>query len=77
MATMGTRSAGVTVSASIAYIQPTPLEPVNTRAPHAHACFTISNCECSPSATMYSQSKSPLAIILATYCITVSYGRIG
>ncbi len=71
------RSAGVTVSASMAYIQPTPEEPQNTRAPHALACLTISNCECSPSATMYSQSNSPLEIILATYCITVSYGRMG
>src|SRR4029077_10811138 len=76
MATIGIRSAGVTVSASIAYIQPTPLLPQNTRAPHADACFTISNCECSPSATMYSQSNSPLATSLATYCITVSYGLI-
>src|SRR5712675_1427002 len=72
MATMGMRSAGVTVSASIAYIQPTPLEPQNTRAPQALACLTISNCECSPSAMMYSQSISPLETSLAMYCITVS-----
>ena len=72
MATMGMRSAGVTVSASMAYIQPTPLEPQKTRAPTAEACLTISNCECSPSATMYSQSISPFETSLATYCITVS-----
>src|SRR5215467_13398002 len=77
MATMGIRSAGVTVSASMAYIQPTPLDPQNTRAPHADACLTISNWECSPSATMYSQSSSPFATSLQTYCITVSYGRMG
>ena len=57
MATMGTRSAGVTVRHSNAYIQPTPLLPQKTRAPTVEACFTISNCECSPSATMYSQSS--------------------
>ena len=71
------RSAGVTVSASKAYIQPTPLEPQNTRAPTAEACFTISNCECSLSATMYSQSSSPFDTSFATYCMTVSYGRMG
>ena len=75
--TIGMRNAGVTVRASKAYIQPTPLLPLNTRAPTAEACLTISNCECSLSATMYSQSNSPLATSLATYCITVSYGRIG
>src|SRR5271157_2101342 len=32
MAIMGMRSAGVTVSASMAYIQPTPLDPTNARA---------------------------------------------
>jgi hypothetical protein len=74
---MGMRSAGVTVRHSNAYIQPTPLLPVNTRAPTADACFTISNCECSPSAIMYSQSKSPFETSFAIYCITVSYGRIG
>ncbi len=52
-------------------------EPANTRAPTAEACLTISNCECSLSATMKSQSNSPSAIIFETYCITVSYGRIG
>jgi len=62
----------VTVSASMAYIQPTPLEPQNTRAPQADACFTISNCECSPSATIYSQSISPSATNWLMYCITVS-----
>ncbi len=72
IATIGMRSAGVTVSASIAYIQPTPDEPQNTRAPQALACLTISNWECSPSAMMYSQSISPLATSLAMYCITVS-----
>src|SRR5207245_827464 len=77
IATIGMRSAGVTVSASNAYIQPTPLLPQNTRAPAAEACFTISNCECSDSATMYSQSSSPFDTSLATYCMTVSYGRIG
>src|SRR5207253_6346067 len=77
IATIGMRSAGVTVSASIAYIQPTPDEPVKTRAPQAEACLTTSNWECSPSATMYSQSISPFATSLATYCITVSYGRMG
>src|SRR5436305_6617360 len=77
IATIGMRSAGVTVSASIAYIQPTPLEPQNTRAPQALACLTISNCECSPSAMMYSQSISPLETSLAMYCMTVSYGRMG
>src|SRR6266852_3205298 len=77
MTTMGMRNAGVTVSASMAYIQPTPLEPQNTRAPQADACFTISNWECSPSATMYSQSISPLATSLQMYCMTVSYGRMG
>jgi hypothetical protein len=66
------RRAGVTVSASKAYIQPTPLLPQKTRAPAAEACLTISNWECSLSATMYSQSSSPLATSLATYCITVS-----
>src|SRR6266851_4737690 len=74
---MGMRSAGVTVRHSIAYIQPTPDDPQKTRAPQALACLTISNCECSLSATMYSQSISPLDTSLATYCITVSYGRIG
>src|SRR5438132_750514 len=64
-------------SAAIAYIQATPADPVKTRAPQAQACLTTSNCECSPSATMYSQSISPFATSLATYCITVSYGRIG
>src|SRR6266478_5694070 len=77
IATIGMRNAGVTVSASIAYIQPTPDEPQNTRAPQALACLTISNCECSPSAMMYSQSISPLETSLAMYCMTVSYGRIG
>src|SRR5260370_8946362 len=72
IATIGMRSAGVTVSASNAYIQPTPLEPQNTRAPTAEACLTISNCECSLSATMYSQSNSPFDTSLQTYCITVS-----
>src|SRR5438309_12081425 len=72
IATNGMRSASVTISASNAYIQPTPLLPQNTRAPAAEACLTISNCECSDSATMYSQSSSPLATSLATYCITVS-----
>ena len=61
----------------MAYIQPTPLEPQNTRAPQALACLTISNCECSPSAMMYSQSISPLETSLAMYCMTVSYGRMG
>src|SRR5882724_11324698 len=77
IATIGMRNAGVTVSASIAYIQPTPDDPQKTRAPQALACLTISNCECSPSATMYSQSSSPFDTSLAMYCITVSYGRIG
>src|SRR5690348_4300719 len=77
MTTMGTRSAGVTVRHSKAYIQPTPLEPQKTRAPTVEACLTISNCECSHSATMYSQSSSPLAMSWAMYWITVSYGRIG
>src|SRR5213595_2998901 len=72
IAMVGMRSAGVTVSASIAYIQPTPLLPQNTRAPQALACLTISNCECSPSAMMYSQSISPLETSLAMYCMTVS-----
>ena len=72
MTTMGTRSAGVTVRHSNAYIQPTPLLPQNTRAPTVEACFTISNCECSPSATMYSQSISPLEMSWAMYWITVS-----
>src|SRR5215470_14974980 len=77
IATIGMRSAGVTVRHSNAYIQPTPLDPVKTRAPTADACFTTSNCECSPSATMYSQSNWPSATSFAMYCITVSYGRIG
>ena len=72
IATIGMRKAGVTVRASIAYIQPTPDEPQKTRAPQALACLTISNCECSPSAMMYSQSISPLETSLAMYCITVS-----
>ncbi len=72
IAIMGMRKAGVTVSASIAYIQPTPDEPQKTRAPQALACLTTSNCECSPSAMMNSQSNSPLDTSLAMYCITVS-----
>ena len=62
----------MTASASIAYIQPTPDEPQKTRAPTVQACLTISNWQCSPSATMYSASSWPLAIILAIACITVS-----
>ena len=72
MHTIGTRSGGVTVRHSIAYIQPTPDEPQNTRAPTVEACLTISNWLCSPSATMYSATRSPLEIFLAMACITVS-----
>src|SRR5215831_8464390 len=75
--TMGTRSGGVTTRHSIAYIQPTPDEPQNTRAPTVEACFTISNWLCSPSATMYSATSWPPEIFLAIACMTVSYGRIG
>src|SRR5678815_1693741 len=77
MQTIGTRSGGVTVRHSMAYIQPTPEEPQKTRAPTVDACLTISNWLCSPSATMYSATRWPLAIFLAMACITVSYGRIG
>src|SRR5499425_3714388 len=77
MHTMGTRRGGVTVRHSIAYIQPTPDEPQKTRAPTVDACLTISNWLCSPSATMYSATRLPLAIFRAIACITVSYGRIG
>src|SRR5207237_5185057 len=76
-ATIGTRSGGVTTRHSIAYIQPTPDEPQNTRAPTVEACFTISNWLCSPSATMYSAISWPLAIFFSIACITVSYGQIG
>ena len=72
MATMGTRRGGVTVRHSMAYIQPTPEDPQNTRAPTVEACLTISNWLCSPSATMYSATSLPLAIFLAMACITVS-----
>src|SRR5215216_4510130 len=77
IATTGSRSDGVTAMDSIAYIQPTPEEPTNTRAPTDEACLQISNWECSPSATMYSHSSSPSAMSLATACMTPSYGRIG
>ena len=43
-----------------------------SHAPTAEACFTISNWSCSLLATMYSASNSPLAMSLATACITVS-----
>jgi hypothetical protein len=76
-ATIGTRSGGVTTRHSIAYIQPTPDEPQNTRAPTVEACFTISNWLCSPSATMYSATSWPPEIFLAMAWMTVSYGRIG
>src|SRR5262249_24681660 len=76
-ATIGTRSGGVTTRHSIAYIQPTPDEPQNTRAPTVDACFTISNWLCSPSATMYSAPSWPLAIFFPIACMPVSYGRIG
>ncbi len=56
----------------MAYIQPTPDEPQNTRAPTVEACLTISNWLCSPSATMYSATSWPLEIFLAMACITVS-----
>ena len=62
----------MTVIASIAYIQPTPEDPQNTRAPTVEACLTISNWLCSPSATMYSATSLPLLIFLAIACITVS-----
>ena len=75
--TIGTRRGGVTTRHSIAYIQPTPEDPQNTRAPTVDACLTISNWLCSPSATMYSAISWPLAIFFAIACITVSYGRIG
>src|SRR5439155_11772274 len=75
--TIGTRRGGVTTRHSSTYIQPTPDEPQNTRAPTVDACFTISNWLCSPSATMYSATGWPLAIFFAIACMTVSYGRIG
>ena len=50
----------------------TALEPVKVRAPTEEACLTISNWECSLSATMKSQSKLPSALSRETYCITVS-----
>ncbi len=71
-AIIGTRRAGVTVIASMAYIQPTPEDPQKTRAPTVDACLTISNWLCSPSATMYSATSLPLAIFFAIACITVS-----
>src|SRR5919112_1256333 len=77
IATTGSRSDGVTAMDSIAYIQPTPEEPTNTRAPTDEACLQISNWECSPSATMNSASSSPLAISFATACMPPSWGRIG
>src|SRR2546421_2940896 len=76
-AIIGTRRGGVTTRHSIAYAQPTPEEPQNTRAPTVEACFTISNWLCSPSATMYSATSWPPEIFLAIACMTVSYGRIG
>src|SRR5262245_48854266 len=75
--TVRTCSVGVTTRHSIAYIQPTPDEPQNTRAPTVEACLTISNWLCSPSATMYSATSWPPEIFLAIACMTVSYGRIG
>ncbi len=74
---MGTRSGGVTTRHSIAYAQPTPDDPQNTRAPTVDACLTISNWLCSPSATMYSTSIWPFAMSFAAACITPSYGRMG
>ena len=71
-ASIGTRSGGVTTRHSIAYAQPTPDDPQNTRAFTIEACFTISNWLCSPSATMYSATSCPLAIFLAMAWITVS-----
>src|SRR5213594_3498945 len=62
-ATIGTRSGGVTTRHSIAYIQPTPVEPQKTRAPTVDACLTISNWLCSPSATMYSATSWPPEIL--------------
>ena len=67
----------VTTSASNPYIQPVPLLPANARAPTELACLTISNCECSLSATMYSESSSPSAISFDSMSMTSVYGRIG
>jgi hypothetical protein len=72
IATTGSLKEGVTALDSIAYIQPTPEDPTNTRAPTDEACLQISNWECSPSATMYSHSSSPSAMSFATACITPS-----
>ena len=73
----GSRSVAVTTSASKPYIQPVPLLPANARAPTELACLTISNCECSLSAMMYSASSWPSAMIFDRTSITSVYGRIG
>ena len=73
----GRRSVAVTTSASNPYIHPVPLLPANARAPTELACLTISNCECSLSAMMYSASSSPSAMSFDNRSITSVYGRIG
>ncbi len=73
MAIMGMRSAGVTVSASMAYIQPTPLEPQNTRAPTARR--VLDDLKLRVLALRHDVFAIQLAVgdtSLATYCMTVS-----
>ncbi|GBD29150.1 hypothetical protein HRbin32_00235 [bacterium HR32] len=67
----------MTTRASNPYIHPVPLDPAKARAPTEAACLTISNWECSLSATMYSASSFPSAMILEMASMTSVYGRMG
>ena len=46
--------------ASVAYAKPTPELPAKVLAPTADACLTISNCECSESATIIFSLEFPV-----------------